>query len=472
MSFPNRRFLLGLLALAPLSAFAQTFAAPVCDGFFCATPITLPAPVIDPESTNSVAVGPGATIRFPSALEGLSGGESAAFGAGATVIGIGSNSFGAFSQALASDAVANGWHATAKSNGAIAIGSQSQAGDPVLYPGNQPNGVVGAQIAIGDQSQAVGGSSVVVGPQASADGMFGTAIGAGSHADGFGCLALGSGSVCTQQNTAALGNRRITGILYGQDNFDGAAVGQLRQVTNGFGAGAGVDAGGNFQSPQFVLSGGTYSDVNSALLYLDGRFNDIGTGPGQPGEAGPQGPKGDQGVAGPPGAGNGRDDAAVHYDTRADGSTDTGNVTLQGQGGTGIHNLRAGVATDDAANVGQVQQGVADAKNYADKGDARTLNWANSYTDARIAAMSHVLNRRIAQAGAVGSVMGSMALSAGSVQQQSKLSMGAAGYRGQSAIGLAYTYRFENERVAVAVGGAFSGEGSAVAVSVSVGIGQ
>lgn len=63
-----------------------------------------------------------------------------------------------------------------------------------------------------------------------------------------------------------------------------------------------------------------------------------------------------------------------------------------------------------------------------------------------------------------------MALSAGSVQQQDKLSMGLASYRGQSAIGIGYVHRFENDRVAVDVGGAFAGEGSAMAVSVSIGL--
>lgn len=94
------------------------------------------------------------------------------------------------------------------------------------------------------------------------------------------------------------------------------------------------------------------------------------------------------------------------------------------------------------------QRTLSQANAYSDAGDSKARDWARAYTDSQL----KPLNRRIAQAGAVGSVFGSMAPSAGAIPQHSKLSMGVTGYRGQSAIGIAYTYRFENDRVAIAVG--------------------
>jgi hypothetical protein len=207
--------------------------------------------------------------------------------------------------------------------------------------------------------------------------------------------------------------------------------------------------------PTFALSGGTFSDVNRALLYLDGK----NTGGGG---VGPQWPKGDTGPQGPA---SGHDDLAVHYDDSTQQS-----VTLGGSGGTAIHNVRALETDTDAVNVGQLNRSARDtfsqANAYADAGDAANRDWAKAYTDSRLTPLS----RRINQAGAVGSVIGGMALSAGSVQQQDKLSMGAASFRGQSAIGIGYVHRFDNDRVAVAVGVAIAGEGSTLAVSVSIGL--
>jgi autotransporter adhesin len=64
----------------------------------------------------------------------------------------------------------------------------------------------------------------------------------------------------------------------------------------------------------------------------------------------------------------------VRYDTNSDGSTNYGSVTL-GNGnssGTTIHNVAAGTATTDAANVGQLNAGIQQAQ-----------NWAQNYTDQR-----------------------------------------------------------------------------------------
>jgi autotransporter adhesin len=51
-------------------------------------------------------------------------------------------------------------------------------------------------------------------------------------------------------------------------------------------------------------------------------------------------------------------DGAVKYDRNADGSVDHGNVTLEGDNGTAIHNVAAGVDTTDAVNVGQLNDAI------------------------------------------------------------------------------------------------------------------
>ncbi|MET3653640.1 YadA-like family protein [Dyella japonica] len=63
----------------------------------------------------------------------------------------------------------------------------------------------------------------------------------------------------------------------------------------------------------------------------------------------------------------------VRYDTNTDGSTNYSSVTLgNGNAGTTIHNVANGVATSDAANVGQLNAGIQQAQ-----------NWAQNYTDQR-----------------------------------------------------------------------------------------
>jgi autotransporter adhesin len=369
-------------------------------------------------------------------------------------------------------------------SGNTSVGAGAASGSGL----NQHNTAIGAFSSAGttgDVADATGGQATAVGASAQANNLSSTALGYNAVSTGRFSTAIGAFAVADENFTVSFGHRGDPGFLDNTSRLlfvspgiagtDAMNVNQGNTIASWYGGGSEF-LNGLAIAPRFQLSGGMFRDVNSALQYLD---NKAGTGDGT-GGVGPQGPQGPQGNPGPA---NGHDDAAIHYDTRPDGSVDTANATLQGQGGTTIHNLHAGVAVDDAANVGQVQQSLVDAKSYSDAGDQRTLNsanahadagdaqtrdWAKAYTDSQI----RPLNRRIAQAGAVGTVMGSMALSAGSIPQQSKLSMGVAGYRGQSAIGLAYTYRFENERVAVSIGGAFAGEGSAIAASVSIGLGK
>ncbi|HDR9180210.1 TPA: YadA-like family protein [Burkholderia vietnamiensis] len=208
--------------------------------------------------------------------------------------------------------------------------------------------------------------------------------------------------------------------------FDGSNGTILRNVANGV---LGTDAmnlsqgsalatalgggaayiNGNFQAPAYTfLSGVTYNNVGSALANLDGRVTTLentpaGTGTvGPAGPQGPVGPQGPQGATGPQGvagqngkdgtngSGNGTDANAVHY---VSGSS--GDVSINGGGQ--IHNVNAGTATSDAANVGQVQSAQQAAQNYADTVGAQTLSSANAYTNTAVSGFQTQLNNQQGQ---------------------------------------------------------------------------
>ncbi|HVI40715.1 MAG TPA: YadA-like family protein [Anaerovoracaceae bacterium] len=160
---------------------------------------------------------------------------------------------------------------------------------------------------------------------------------------------------------------------------------------------------GNFQAPAYTfLSGVTYNNVGAALANLDGRVTTLentpaGTGTvGPAGPQGPVGPQGPQGVAGQNGkdgtngSGNGTDANAVHYVSGA-----SGDVSINGGGQ--IHNVNAGTATTDAANVGQVQSAQQAAQNYADTVGAQTLSSANAYTNTAVSGFQTQLNNQQGQ---------------------------------------------------------------------------
>jgi trimeric autotransporter adhesin len=70
----------------------------------------------------------------------------------------------------------------------------------------------------------------------------------------------------------------------------------------------------------------------------------------------------------------------VKYDRNADGSVDHGNVTLEGDSGTAIHNVAAGVDTTDAVNVGQLNDAIGQVN--ASVGDAVTNAVNTAVTNA------------------------------------------------------------------------------------------
>jgi autotransporter adhesin len=72
----------------------------------------------------------------------------------------------------------------------------------------------------------------------------------------------------------------------------------------------------------------------------------------------------------------------VQYDKNADGSINYSSATLnQGGSPATVHNVAAGSATTDAVNVGQLNDGMSQVK-----------DWSRSYTDQRFESVNRSLN--------------------------------------------------------------------------------
>ncbi|KRE90867.1 hypothetical protein ASG87_01640 [Frateuria sp. Soil773] len=380
---------------------------------------------------------------------------------------------------LASDdpntpASANGW-------GATAVGANAKTGMAGgSYGGNT---AVGADASAGTVADAdgVSGQATAVGAGAAADAPGSTVLGQGASAtvNATGSVALGQFTSTDRANTVAVGNRTVSQMANGVQLQDGVTVNQINQVMAGFGGGASF-LGGVYTAPQFILTApgaaGTYSDTNSALLALDNGLNAVntrvdnlppsGTGPAGPqgptGPTGPQGPKGDPGAPGKDGTGTGTDALAVHYDN---GTQST--VTLAGTDGTTISNVKAGVADDDAANVGQVsaqvEQAIATAKSYADAGDRQTLQSANTYTDWRFSQLNDRFSRTQALGTAQTQMVATFAGADPSAHNRIAAGTGFAG--GTSAVSVGYQH-VTDKGVAWNVGGAIAGRERTIGAGV------
>jgi len=86
-------------------------------------------------------------------------------------------------------------------------------------------------------------------------------------------VALGYASIATESNSLSIGNsnlkRRIVNLGAGIADDNATTVAQLNGALDGLGGGASVDATGAITAPEYVLSGGTYDNVGTALLALD-----------------------------------------------------------------------------------------------------------------------------------------------------------------------------------------------------------
>ncbi len=144
--------------------------------------------------------------------------------------------------------------------------------------------------AMGKNSTAIGRAATVsvdsengfalgVGAQVGGDtggARGGVAIGAGASVEGgaLNSLALGMGSQADEVGVASFGSvgiqRRLVNIARGTADHNATTVSQLKDSLATLGGGAGMDANGNIIAPTYAMQGGTQSNVEDALMALDG----------------------------------------------------------------------------------------------------------------------------------------------------------------------------------------------------------
>ena len=201
-------------------------------------------------------------------------------------------------------------------------------------------------------------------------------------------VALGTGSVADQENTVSVGSatddsyeawapdgltkttlttkantRRVVNMAAGQGDTDAANVGQLRQTTAALGGGAAVQEDGSVKGPTYSVGGSTYSNVGDALAAVNAVA-----------------------ATGSP--------LGIVYDDATKAK-----VSFQGQGGTTLANVKAGIADTDAVNVSQLKaSGLVDADGNAVAAVAYDDASRNSVTLGGKEAASPVRLRNVADA--------------------------------------------------------------------------
>ncbi|MEP6906720.1 MAG: YadA-like family protein, partial [Pseudoxanthomonas sp.] len=155
-----------------------------------------------------------------------------------------------------------------------------------------------------------------------------------------------------------------------------------------------------------------------------------------------------------------------------------GSATNQRQ----ITNVAAGTQTTDAANVGQVQAGVTEAKAYADTTATQAVTTSKAYTDQRMANWGDQFesyrgdvdrrfgdtNRRIDKQGAMSTAMLNMATNAAGTQSpRGRIAVGVGYQSGEQALSVGYAKKI-GERASFSLGGAFSGDERSAGVGFGI----
>ncbi|MCZ4072109.1 YadA-like family protein [Agrobacterium sp. LMR679] len=300
-------------------------------------------------------------------------------------------------------------------------------------------------------SQAVGQESVAIGPEAIANGDGSIAMGNGATtatgADG--AIAIGKGAKANNANDVALGSGSVTQeavattgtTINGTDyKFAGTApVGTVsvgdkdaeRTITN-------VAAGRISETSTDAVNGSQLHATNQAIDNLSGEIGEVA-------------------------------DGAVMYDKNPDGSR-ANSVTLVGGDPNApvlISNVAAGVKDTDAANVGQLKEGLSTTLNesksytdnrvnyaietsnaYTDKVAVTTLNQANNYTDYKFGQ----LNQEIGEVRSEARQAAAIGLAAASLRYDDRpgkasVAVGGGFWRGEGALAFGAGYTSEDGRL-------------------------
>lgn len=336
-------------------------------------------------------------------------------------------------------------------------------------------------VGLGSSSSVTADQGVAIGSFSSASALSGVAIGASSSASGTNCVALGANSSCTETNIVSLGadlgngsfiRRRITNVAYGTNNFDAAAVGQLRGVSTAIGGGSFIDINGNYVAPTLTLTtGNVYRNLTGAIYEIDRRLagleNATPVTPVDPVEPTPQ-PSGSTVVAG----------RNIEVQSNEDGTTSvmlSDNVELSAQGRLAIqggpsmdaNGINAAGRRITGVAAGEVSSTSTDAVNgsqlWALESD---MNDKWEQTNRRVASVERRLNGIGAQAAA----MSQMAMSGGYNEiGEASLQMGVGFYGQETAIAIGWKIR-TSERIQVSGGLSKGGSGTKVSGGLGMSI--
>jgi trimeric autotransporter adhesin len=232
----------------------------------------------------------------------------------------------------------------------------------------------------GAGSSAKGNNAIALGPSTSASGDSSIAVGSGSTSSAANSVAMGANAASTGNNSVAIGSGSNDG---GESNV--VSVGsstQQRRVTN-------------------IANGTAENDaVNVSQL-------------------------------------NAAQAASVQYDRTGDGSVDYGNVTLgTDTTPTQIHNVANGTASNDAANVGQLNTGVQAAE-----------SWAKNYVDQKLQGIDQNINTVSLRANAgVASAMAMAGLPQAYQPNQNAAAMAFGTFHGQAGVAVGVSTVSESGR--------------------------
>ncbi|MBY4779831.1 YadA-like family protein [Burkholderia cepacia] len=268
-------------------------------------------------------------------------GTAAAIGISSTAAGLDTVAVGLQSIAQSDNAVAIGSFAqtgvdqeysvaigsmvTTNGVGAIGIGSKvrSNGENSVAVGTNGAAAIADSSVVVGDRAKVWAGAvnGIAIGSNASVNLDVADAIALGANAKALkpGSIAIGAGSTADRANAVSFGalgaERQLVNVAKGTVNTDAVNVGQLRDAMAAFGGNADIAKDGSVTAPTYTIGGQTYHDVEAALNAAA--------------ESG--------GAADPNG---------VAYD-----SVKKDKVTLAGQDGTTLTNLKAGDLTETSKDA-------------------------------------------------------------------------------------------------------------------------
>ncbi|WP_312252030.1 ESPR-type extended signal peptide-containing protein [Stenotrophomonas sp.] len=394
-------------------------------------------------------------------------------------------------------------------NDAVNLGQLASAVDDLRATGNRYVRVDGAGDG-SDDAQANGQGAMAVGASAQANGAGSVALGQGAVAQADNSVALGAGAVADRANSVSVGaagaERQITHVADGSEDTDAVNLRQLKaaglvgdggqmldavtydagsqraQVTFGGANGtvlSNVADGRVGAGSREAVNGGQLAALRDQLQgrigELDGRVGaleagDAGGGSGgNPPYYGANPQPGDQAGDNPAQAvGQGSVAAGAGAEARADNSVALGagsladrdnSVSVGREGGVRqITHVAAGVQATDAVNVGQLQQGVHDAKAYADE----RVQDAWSGMEQRLDQVNRQANRGIAAAAALAPMTPYL-------PGKTTINANLANYRSETAMGVGVSRWSDNGRVNVN-GGASMARGDKPIFRMGVGV--